>query len=106
MRKIKEILRLYYEQKLVQRMIDGGVNDSQSAVHKYLSRAKAAVLSWPLDQEWDDRLKAALFPPNQEPKRLCKWPMPDFLHIRQQLERHRDLTIELLRNEYREQHPD
>ena len=30
----------------------------------------------------------------------------DFVHIRQQLEQHRDLTIELLWQEYGEQHPD
>jgi transposase len=107
MRKIKEILRLHYEQKLGQRQIARGANVSQSTVHEYLSRAKTAGVSWPLNQEWDeDRLEAALFPPNQEPKCPAKWPTPDFLHIRQQLQQHRDLTIELLWNEYREQHAD
>ena len=38
MRKIKEILRLHFEQKLGQRQIARSINTSQSTVHEYLAR--------------------------------------------------------------------
>jgi hypothetical protein len=43
MRKIKEILRLHFEQKLGQRQIARSIRTSQSTVREYLTRAKAAV---------------------------------------------------------------
>jgi transposase len=101
MRKIREILRLHYEHKLGQRQIARGANVSQSTVHEYLARAAAAGLKWPLAEEWDEeRLEAALFPahPAAQP---AKRPLPDFHYVRQQLEQHRDLTKELLWEEYR-----
>src|SRR5260370_1126892 len=107
MRKIKEILRLHFEQKLGQRQIARSVNTSQSTVHEYLARMKAAGLQWPLGDEWDEeRLERTLFPPGQAPSKLAARIQPDFNHIRQQLGLHRDLTLELLWEEYREQHPD
>jgi transposase len=107
MRKIHEILRLHFEQKLGQRQIARSANVSQSTVHDYLARMNAAGLRWPLDQEWDeDRLEQALFPPGQMAPKVALRAQPDFVHVRQQLEQHRDLTVELLWEEYREQHPD
>ena len=38
MRKITEILRLHFEQRLGQRQIARSVNTSQSTVHEYLAR--------------------------------------------------------------------
>ena len=107
MRKTKEILRLHFEQRLGQRQIARAASVSQSTVHEYLVRARAAELKWPLPDDWDDgRLEAALFPPNQPSKPSGTRSLPDYEHIRQQLEQHRELTIELLYEEYREQHPD
>ena len=107
MRKIKEILRLHFEQKLGQRQIARSVNVSQSTVHEYLARMNAAGLRWPLGEEWNEaRLEQALFSPGQPSAKPPQREQPDFVHIRQQLEQHRDLTVELLWEEYREQHPD
>ena len=107
MRKITEILRLHFEQRLGQRQIARSINTSQSTVHEYLARMKAAGLNWPLGIEWDeDRLEQALFPPGQTPAKPPQRAEPDYAHMREQLGRHRDLTIELLWEEYREQHPD
>lgn len=107
MRKIKEILRLHFEQKLGQRQIARSANVSQSTVHEYLARMKAAGLRWPLGEEWnEERLEQVLFPPGEAPARMPQRVQPDFHYIRQQLKQHRDLTIELLWQEYREQHPD
>src|SRR5687768_16116987 len=107
MRKIKEILRLHFEQNLGQRQIARSVNVSQSTVHEYLARMNAAGLRWPLGEEWNEaRLEQALFPSGRPSARVLQQEQPDFVHIRQQLDQHRDLTIELLWQEYREQHPD
>jgi transposase len=107
MRKIKEILRLRYEQMLGQRQIARSINVSQSTVHEYLTKAEAAGVSWPLSEEWDEaRLQAALFPPAQIPAKEATRPMPDFAVLRQQRQQHRDLTLELLWEEYREQNPE
>ena len=107
MRKIKEILRLHFEQKLGQRQIARSVNVSQSTVHEYLARMNAAGLRWPLGEEWNEaRLEQALFSPGQPSAKPPQREQPDFVHIRQRLEQHRDLTAELLWEEYREQHPD
>jgi transposase len=106
MRKIKEVLRLHFEQKLGQRQIARSVQMSQSTVHEYLARAQAAGIAWPLDEQWDEeRLSAALFPPGQPASKPPKRALPDFVHLRQQLQQHRELTLELLWEEYREQNP-
>jgi len=107
MRKIREILRLHYEQKLGQRQIARAANVSQSTVHEYVVRARAANLPWPPPEDWDERqLAAALFPAAQREAKAAGRPLPDFGYVRAQLEQHRDLTKELLWEEYREQHPD
>jgi transposase len=107
MRKIKEILRLHFEQKLGQRQIARSANVSQSTVHDYLARMKDAGLKWPLGEEWDEqRLEEALFPPGRIAAKPPQRIQPDFTHVRQQLQQHRDLTLELLWEEYRIQHPE
>lgn len=107
MRKIREILRLRYEQKTRPAADRPERNVSQSTVHEYLARAHAAGLGWPLQEEWDEnRLQSTLFPPGQAVSPPAKRPVPDFRALRQQREKHRELTLELLWEEYREHHPD
>jgi DNA-binding transcriptional regulator LsrR (DeoR family) len=43
MRKIREILRLHWEQKLGQRQIARGASVSQSTVHEYLARRGGGI---------------------------------------------------------------
>jgi Transposase and inactivated derivatives len=103
MRKIKDILRLHLEQGLTQRQIARSANVSQSTVHEYITKAEAAGLTWPLGEEWDEaRLRATLFPPAVASK-PAPHPIPDFAALRQQREKHRELTLELLWEEYRVQ---
>lgn len=107
MRKIKEILRLHFEQKLGQRQIARSVSVSQSTVHEYLARMKAANLKWPLDESWDERrLEQTLLAPGQTPAKIPQRAQPDFSRIREEKQKHRELTVELLWEEYRDQHPD
>lgn len=107
MRKIKEILRLHFEQKLGQRQIARSANVSQSTVHEYLARFHAAGLGWPLEERWDEaEVENALFPPGHMAAKPPRRTLPDFEKVRQELEQHRELTLELLWEEYREHHPD
>src|SRR2546423_14412436 len=79
MRQIREVLRLRFASELPRRAIARGWGLSQGAVSGYLSRARAAGVSWPLAEDLDDgRLEALLFPPppamaaDQRP--LPDWP--------------------------------
>jgi transposase len=106
MRKIKEVLRLHFALGLTQDQIAGSCNIAQATVHRYLERAAAAQLSWPLPADCDDRrLEELLFPsrPGWEPDRMR--PMPDLAAIQQQLQSNKHVTLQLLWEEYREQNP-
>jgi hypothetical protein len=64
MRKIRELLRLRWEQHLPQRVIANSLRLSQASVSDYLSRARRAGLTLPLPDALDDAgLEALLFPP-------------------------------------------
>src|SRR5437762_1001500 len=63
MRQIREVLRLRFASELPQRAIAKSLGLSQGAVSGYLSRARAAGVSWPLAEDLDDvQLEALLFP--------------------------------------------
>ena len=63
MRKLREVLRLRFELKLGYQQIGRSCAIGVSTVHKYLKRAEAAGLTWPLPEDWDEaRVEAALFP--------------------------------------------
>jgi transposase len=80
--------------------------DRQSTVHKYLKAAAAAGVSWPLPPDWDDRrLEEAVFGAPRPASAWRKTGMPDFGAIRQELQTHRHLTLQLVWEEYREQNP-
>ena len=58
MRKIRELLRLRWEQHLPQRVIANSLRLSQASVSDYLSRARRAGLTWPLPDALDDAGRA------------------------------------------------
>ena len=80
-----------------------------STVHKYLKRAEAAGLSWPLPADWDEaRVDAALFPRREATiaeKNPARTP-PDFAAIHEQLRGNKYVTLQLLWEEYRQASPD
>jgi transposase len=109
MRKLREVLRLRHELKLGYQQIGRSCAITVSTVHKYLKRAAAAGVSWPLPDGWDQqRLEAALFPPSSglAEHRAAVRPLPDFDVIHEQLRQHKHLTLQLLWEEYREANPD
>lgn len=54
MRKIRELLRLKFEQRLSDRKIAAALSMSRAAVGECLQRALSAAVLWPLPDELDD----------------------------------------------------
>jgi transposase len=107
MRKIKEVLRLRFGLGLHQDQIARSCSIGQATVHRYLEKAAAAKLGWPLPDDLDDRqLDQLLFP--ARPLRTLSQLRPglDFGQLHAQLQTHKRLTLQLLWEEYRETHPD
>src|SRR5215203_3738598 len=106
MRKLKEVLRLH-SLGLKQQQIARSCLIAQSTVHLYLKAAAAAGVRWPLPPDWDDRqLEEAVSGAPRPTQIWRKSTKPDFAAIRHQLQSHRNLTLQLLWEEYREQHRD
>jgi hypothetical protein len=101
MRQIREVLRLHHEAHLSERQIAHGCRVSRSSVQRYLERAAAANLSWPLPDSLDDtQLERLLFSPwpthaASEGRQAAK-PQPDFVRIPQALAANTSVTLQLL----------
>ena len=105
MRQIREVLRLQFASKLPQRAIAKSLRLSQGAVSGYLSRARAAGVSWPLAADLDDaQLEALLFPPAPAIA-TDQRPMPDWAWVHRELHRP-NVTLALLWEEYRAAAPE
>ena len=94
MRKVKEVLRLRFDLGLRQDQIARSCSIGQATVHRYLERATAAGLSWPLPDDCDDRrLDELLFPsrPIRPPQQLRAG--VDFAEIHRQLKGHKHVTL-------------
>ena len=109
MRKLREVLRLRFELKLGYQQIGRSCAIGVSTVHKYLKRAEAAGVTWPLPEDWDEaRVDAAVFPRRQpsiaehNPARTS----PDFAAIHEQLRSSKYVTLQLLWEEYRQGSPE
>lgn len=109
MRQIREVLRLHHEARLSERQIARGRRVSRSTVQRYLERAAAANLGWPLPESLDDsQLERLLFPPPHTASqgRQPSKPQPDFVAIHQELKANKSVTLQLLWEEFVEQHPE
>jgi transposase len=111
MRQIREVLRLHHEAHLSERQIAHGCRISRSTVQRYLERAAAANLGWPLPESLDDgQLEQLLFPPQPgkaaDESHLPPKPKPDFAKIHHELKANKSVTLKLLWQEFVEQHPD
>jgi transposase len=106
MRKLKEVLRLR-SLGLSQHQIARSCCISQSTVHEYVSAAQAASVQWPLPEGWDDQqLEQRLFPQRPAPTVWRKHPEADWAQIHQDLQTHKDLTLQLVWQERRESNPE
>lgn len=108
MRKINRVLQLHHEAGLSERQIADLCLMGKGSVRRYLERAAAANLSWPLPDDMDEtQLEQLLFPSppspaNPEPGRA----KPDFATIHRELKSHPNVTLQLLWEEYKEQTPE
>lgn len=106
MRHIREVLRLKFEHQLTNRQIARSCAIARSTVADYLGRAKAAGLSWPLPEEWDNgRLEAALFPDHRQGPSEGR-PLPHFATVHEELRSRKHVTLQLLWEEYKQNYPE
>ncbi len=98
MRKIKNVLRLHQECKLSQHQIAKSLSLSVGVVNKYLKRAEAAGIKWPLSSELEDEeaLRNKLQP--EKIIRTTSHPI-NYASIHQELRR-KSMTLQLLWEEY------
>jgi transposase len=108
MRKIREVLRLRYDLGLLQHQIARSCSISQPTVYRYLERASAAGLSWPLPEDCDDRrLDELLFLAGPASgSAAVRRPPVDFAEIQRQLQSHQYVTLQLLWEEYHQSQPE
>ncbi len=105
MRKIREVLRLKYECNRSNREIGHSCGIGSSTVSDYLQRARMAGLDWPLPDQLDDTsLERRLFPP-ATPRNESQF-IPDFQKVHNDLQSRKKVTLNLLWQEYKEQHPE
>jgi transposase len=98
MRKIKEILRLKFDLELSISKIALSTGLSIATVERYIFRAKASKISWPLPEDMtDEALEQVLYPQKKRP--ADGYPEPDFEHIHKELKR-KGVTLFRLWEEY------
>ena len=104
MRRFQQVLRLKHEAHLSNRAIARACSVGVGTVSNYLVRAKTAGLSWPLPAGMDETtLEAKLFPP--APPSGTPRSAPECAWMHQELRRP-GVTLQLLWQEYLENHPD
>ncbi len=102
-RKIREILRLHFDEKRSNREVGASVGKSASVVHDCLKRFEASGSSWPLEEEVDDEaLEQRLYAPAGQ-KASSQVAQPDFGHVHKELSK-KHVTLVLLWQEYRAAH--
>jgi len=105
MRKIKEVLRLKWEQGLTDRTIARSVSIARSTVGEYLRRARDAGLGWPVPAELDEaEVERRLFPPPPVVPAGSRV-LPNWSEIHGELRR-KGVTLFLLWEEYRQANPE
>jgi transposase len=104
MRKIREVLRLAFGVGLAMRKIERSMGISHATVSSYVTRARAADLSWPLPESLDDTALDRLLFPQPAPSVDAR-PMPDWAYVHLELRR-KSVTKYLLWEEYRRANPD
>jgi transposase len=105
MRKIREVLRLSFGERLSRRRVGQAVGLPTTTVFDYVKRAAAVGLAaWPLPWEMDEgELERRLFV--SVAAAVVTRPVPDWKRVHLELRR-KSVTLQLLHMEYKEQHPD
>jgi len=97
------VFRLKYEAKLSARKIARALNISHTVVNEYIKRFKTLSLSYEeLMALSDKEILSKLFDLESKP---TKYPVPNWSKVHQEL-RSKIVTLELLHEEYKKDHPD
>jgi transposase len=105
MRKVKEVLRLKWENGLSNRQIAKSCSIARATVAEYVRRAKNVGLSWPLPLGMDEtELNERLFPSSPSVSSGFR-PVPDWTEVHRQL-KHKGVILFLLWQEYKETYPE
>ena len=105
MRKIRDILRLAWSCNQSRQTIATSCGIGKTTVTDTLYRASSAKLSWPLPFELDDEgLETLLYPtkPSSSPRKFLQ---PDSHALNSEFITHKNLTLMLLWQEYKEADP-
>ncbi len=103
MKKLKDILRLKYGQKLSHRQIAQSLSISASVISRYAARAATmGISSWPLDDKWDDATLKKTFLHTKAP--LKKHSLPNWQTVQDELKTRKYMTLQLLWEEYADTH--
>lgn len=105
MNKLKELLRMKYDAQLSLRQMALCLNLSIGVISKYLKRAEAANIGWPLPEGMSDADLAAVLQPAKKSVVTLTMAEPDFDDIRDELST-KGMTLLLLWQEYADTHPD
>lgn len=109
--KLREILRLRYENDLNVRDIGLSCNVGRQTVSNYLALAEKAGISWQADKNLDDNELEAKLYKGKTPKEYSgidnkgDKPLPDYETIDKELRR-KHVTLLLLWSEYKQENPD
>lgn len=99
MKKLLEILRLYYEHKLSHRQIEKVARCCRKTISGYISLFEASGLSWPLPDTYQDELALSKkLKPSFEATIITK--AIDFVEVSKELRTHKHMTLLLLWEEY------
>jgi len=85
MRKLKEVLRLKWQNACSNKQIGKSCNIARSTVREYLRRAQDAGLKWPLDPELDDTVVENLLFPVREGGKCPERQMPSMEYLYNEL---------------------
>ena len=103
MRRIRECYRLYFETHLTQKQIAELLKIGRSTVWDYLSKLKVSGLSWDeVKGLSEEALEHRLY---SRPPCASDRPLPDCAHIHQELRKNSMVTLQLLWEEYKQNHP-
>ena len=96
-RKMKEMLRLYYDAELSMHKIARSINLSSGIIHKYITQLKANGITWPIPEGMSDEKLLSIAQTNSKEKVESI----DFQSIHTELKR-KGVTLQLLWEEYTE----
>jgi transposase len=104
MRKVREVLRLLWDQQRSVREVAVACDLARSTVQEYERRARAAGLAWPVPEVADSALESMLFPASKVvPGRGAE---PDWAVVANHLATRKHITRRVLWEEYRAEQPD